>query len=95
MKYTPPTTTDLLRLKDSLGFTGKQMAELAGVAGDQQWRKYTGGAQPRAMSPHIAFFVAARMVLTPDQLRAVAEQMQRIGADVDIESLARKPVGTL
>lgn len=31
------------------------MADLAAVAGDQQWSKYTGGQQPRTLSIHILF----------------------------------------
>jgi predicted transcriptional regulator len=45
-EYTPPTPEDLERLKSKLGYTGNQMAELAGVASNSQWRKYTGGSEP-------------------------------------------------
>jgi hypothetical protein len=55
--YTPPTPGELEALKEQLGYTGNQMADLAGVASNSQWRKYTGGAEPRAMSPHILFFI--------------------------------------
>ena len=87
--YTPPSTTDLQRLKDELGYTGEQMAELASVAGGQQWRKYTGGAEPRALSLHMLFFIAARLVLRPADLRAVGEKMRQIGADIEPEKLSR------
>ena len=63
MRYTPPKPDDLQRLKNDLGRTGEQMAELFGVAGGQQWRKYTGGAQPREMAPQMLFFGAARLAL--------------------------------
>ncbi|WP_308727086.1 hypothetical protein [Burkholderia cepacia] len=58
------------------------MAELFGVAGGQQWRKYTGGAQPREMSPQILFFGAARLALSDEELRRVLDQMCRIGARI-------------
>lgn len=32
------------------------MADLAGAASHSQWRKYTSGSEPRAMSSHILFF---------------------------------------
>lgn len=54
-EYTPPSPDNLETLKTELGYTGTQMADLAGVASNSQWRKYTGGAEPRAMSPHILF----------------------------------------
>lgn len=81
--YTPPTTDDLQRLKDSLGYTGEQMAELASVAGGSQWRKYTGGADPRAVGLHMLFLMAARLELAPAEMARVVARMQAIGADVD------------
>ena len=84
MRYTAPTTDDLQRLKSDLGLTGEQMAALFGVAGGQQWRKYTGGAQPREMAPQMLFFGAARLALAPDELERVLTQMRAIGAEIDI-----------
>ncbi|EAS4843976.1 helix-turn-helix transcriptional regulator, partial [Salmonella enterica] len=66
--YTPPTPEDLNQLKETLGYTGAQMADLAGVASNSQWRKYTGGESPRAMSPHILFFMAAQLTLSEDDI---------------------------
>lgn len=33
--YTPPTTQDLEALKEKIGYTGNQMAELAGVTSNK------------------------------------------------------------
>ncbi|HEN7343343.1 TPA: XRE family transcriptional regulator, partial [Serratia marcescens] len=65
-----------------LGYTGTQMADLAGVASNSQWRKYTGGAEPRAMSPHILFFVAAQLALSERDLLKVLNKMKKIGAGI-------------
>ncbi|EMB4322244.1 helix-turn-helix transcriptional regulator [Pluralibacter gergoviae] len=78
--YTPPSPEDLEALKEQLGFTGNQMADLTGVASNSQWRKYTGGAEPRAMSPHILFFMAAQLALNEDELHRVLVKMKDIGA---------------
>jgi len=86
MRYTPPTPTDLQRLKSELDRTGEDMAELFGVAGGQQWRKYTGGAQPREMAPQMLFFGAARLVLTDGELQRVLDRMRDIGAQIDLAS---------
>jgi len=86
--YTPPKPDDLQRLKAELGLTGEQMAALASVAGGQQWRKYTGGAEPRDLNLHMAFFIAARLVLSPDELARVAARMREFGALVDAQKLA-------
>lgn len=86
MRYSPPKPEDLQRLKNELGLTGEQMAELFGVAGGQQWRKYTGGAQPREMAPQMLFFGAARLALSEDELTRVLDRMREIGADVDLRT---------
>lgn len=90
IKYTPPATEDLQRLKHELGLTGEEMAELASVAGGPQWRKYTSGGQPRSVNIHILFFMAARLTLTPAELRRVARKMLEMGAELDPEEIAKK-----
>lgn len=80
--YTPPSPEDLEALKKQLGYTGNQMADLAGVASNSQWRKYTGGESPRAMSPHILFFMAAQLALNGDELDRVLIKMRDIGAKI-------------
>lgn len=70
-------------MKDQLGLTGEQMAELFGVAGGQQWRKYTGGAEPRQMSIQMLFFAAARLTLTDTELARVRDRMLSAGAHVE------------
>ena len=82
IEYIPPSTTNLAALKDQLGYTGEQMAELASVAGGQQWRKYTGGAKPRELGLHMLFFMAARLTLSADQLEVVRQKMLEVGAEV-------------
>ncbi|EMX9222867.1 XRE family transcriptional regulator [Citrobacter koseri] len=80
--YAPPTSEDLNQLKEQLGYTGTQMADLAGVASNSQWRKYTGGESPRAMSPHILFFIAAQLTLSDKDLALVINKMREIGATI-------------
>jgi len=89
ISYQAPTPADLQRLKDELGYTGEQMADLASVAGGQQWRKYTGGAAPRDINLHMLFFIAARLSLSADELARVTEKMREIGASVDGDALVR------
>lgn len=85
MRYTPPSPADLQLLKKSLGKNGEQMAELFGVAGGQQWRKYTGGATPREMSPQMLFFGAARLALNDQEFGRVLEKVQEIGGSIDLD----------
>ncbi|MEQ0775879.1 hypothetical protein ABLT15_26595 [Paraburkholderia tropica] len=86
MRYTSPTAEDFERLKQALGKTGNDMADLFGVAGGQQWRKYTSKSEPRQMSPQILFFGAARLALSPEELERVIDKMREIGADLDIDN---------
>lgn len=81
--YTPPTPQDLEALKASLDYTGNQMADLAGVASNSQWRKYTGGMTPRAMSHHILFYMAAQLALSAEELAKVLDAMRELGANVN------------
>jgi hypothetical protein len=88
MRYTPPAPENLRRLKDDLKLTSEQMAELFGLAGGQQWRKYTGGQNPREMSGQMLFFAAARLELDDVSIDRVLERMRAIGARVSLEATA-------
>lgn len=84
MRYKAPTTKDLGRLKDRLGYTGSQMAELFGVSDDKQFRKYTGGKEPRKVSVQMFFFAMAKLVLKPKDIEAVIKRMRQEGATIDL-----------
>lgn len=90
MRYTPPSTHDLADLKADLQRTGDQMADLFGLAGSHQWRKYTGGQQPREMSLQMAFFAAARLTLDPVDIERVVSRMREFGADLDLDAETKK-----
>lgn len=85
MRYAAPSPHDLRALKDRLGLSGAQMADLFALAGNNQWRKYTGGQAPREMSLHMLFFACARLSLPPDQFAAVCDQVRAAGAALDLE----------
>jgi transcriptional regulator with XRE-family HTH domain len=91
IEYTPPTAQQLQRLKEQLGYTGEQMAALASVAGGAQWRKYTGGEQPRQLNLHMLFFIAARLSLDAPMLERIAGKMHDIGAHLDAQALVTPP----
>jgi len=91
--YTPPTPADLRALKDELGLSGEQMAALFGLAGGQQWRKYTGGMAPREMSMQMLFFGAAHLVLDDATLARVVDRMRALGAQLPDEGAYRARTG--
>jgi hypothetical protein len=82
IQFSEPSTEDLAELKRRRNATGKEMAEIFWLGGDQQWRKYTGGKEPRKMGPHVAFLGAARMVLTEEEFNRVLQFMETFGAHV-------------
>ncbi|PLT20477.1 transcriptional regulator [Ralstonia mannitolilytica] len=86
MDYSPPTPDDLRKLKEALGYTGEQMASLFGLAGNNQWRKYTGGEQPRDMSAQMLFFGLARLELDEKSIERVLERMRTAGATIDLDA---------
>lgn len=86
MNYKPPSTQALAALKHSLNLTGAQMAELFGLAGDHQWRKYTGGQQPRPMGMQMMFYAMAQLELDEATVNRVFERMRQAGAHVDLEA---------
>lgn len=83
IKYFPPTPEDLRALKDQLDLTGTQMAEMFGLAGNNQWRKYTGGVDPRPMSLPMLFLAMALQdrSATVDQ---VLDKCRKVGATIEI-----------
>jgi hypothetical protein len=85
IKFDAPSTKDLNDLKTRRKATGKQMADMFWLGGDHQWRKYTGGAQPREMSPQMAFLGAAQMALTEEEFNRVLRTMETFGARVHQE----------
>ena len=84
--YAPPSPQQMEELKKYLGFSGRQMAGVAGLSGSNQWRKYTGGEKPREMSAHVLFFMAAQLELDDERLAAIARRMREIGAEVELDS---------
>lgn len=82
-RYKEPTVEDLLTLKEQLNYNGTQMADLALVVNNSQWRKYTNRNNPRAISPHILFLIAAQLALNKNEINRVLDKMRELGAKLD------------
>lgn len=83
IRYSPPTPEQLRALKERLGYTGDQMASLFGLAGNNQWRKYTGGVEPRPMSLPMLFLAMALLDRTAT-VEQVFEMCRQVGATIEI-----------
>lgn len=84
MLYTPPTPSDLEKLKQELNLSSAGMADLFGVQGGRQWRKYTGGETPRDISPHLLFFAMARLELDSETMERILNRMRAVGATIEL-----------
>ncbi|AYJ74295.1 hypothetical protein phiE131_029 [Burkholderia phage phiE131] len=82
IKYTPPTPEDLRKLKEQLGYSGRQMADLFGLASSQQWHKYCGGHDPRLMSLPM-LFLAGAMLNTEAKVNEIFDWCRSIGARIE------------
>jgi transcriptional regulator with XRE-family HTH domain len=90
LHYVPPSPQNLRDLKQQLGYSGRQMADLFGLASAQQWHKYCGGSEPREMSLPMLFLAGA--LLHPDgTVTDVFTWCRAVGATVEItESVSRQ-----
>ena len=79
--YKHPPAQSLADLKNTLGRTGKQMADLCWLAGDQHWRKYTNPREPRPMSAQMLFTMMAQLELDGAALERIYERMRQAGAE--------------
>jgi hypothetical protein len=74
----------LEKLKQELNLSSAGMADLFGVQGGRQWRKYTGGETPRDISPHLLFFAMARLELDSETMERILNRMRAVGATIEL-----------
>lgn len=87
IRYEPPSPQDLRVLKENLNYSGRQMADLFGLASSQQWHKYCGGLEPRQMSLPMLFLAGALM--NPNSRVAdVFEWCRGVGAKIEMDAPA-------
>ncbi|MBN3811711.1 hypothetical protein [Paraburkholderia sp. Ac-20347] len=63
MQYQPLPQAGLRRLKEELGFTNSQMAELFGVSTSGQFHKYTSDKEKREMGFHVLMYGMLNLAL--------------------------------
>ncbi|TCK43971.1 hypothetical protein B0G84_2319 [Paraburkholderia sp. BL8N3] len=86
MTYNPPSPEELQRLKDELGLSSAQMADLFGLSSGRHWRSYTEKGNPRSISAQTLFFGLARLELSDAELTRVTARMRRVGASIDLSA---------
>ncbi|MGN3965057.1 XRE family transcriptional regulator [Burkholderia gladioli] len=87
MKYQPPSSDALRLLKERLGYTNAQMANLFGVSTARQFHKYLSDEDRREMGFHVLMFGATNLALmigpvaSIDQILEVARS---VGALIEL-----------
>ncbi|WP_455923611.1 XRE family transcriptional regulator [Pseudomonas putida] len=86
-RYDSPRPDELANLKRDLDFTSAQMADLSDLANGSHWRKYTSMDAQRSLSMVRHFYMAALLVLSPEELKLIADEMKSHGAGVELGPL--------
>ncbi|MBR8214700.1 XRE family transcriptional regulator [Burkholderia vietnamiensis] len=86
--YTPPSPEDMERLKQELGKSSTEMAELFGISTGRQWRKYMAADanNSRDMGMHMLFFAMARLELDAATIERILNRMRAAGATIELDS---------
>lgn len=89
--YVAPPPQKLRDLKDRLDYSGRQMAEMFGLAGSQQWHKYSGHGAPREMSLPMLFlaFALRNRSATVEEVLEICRR--ETGAIIDLDVPADSP----
>jgi hypothetical protein len=84
IRYVAPPLHSLRDLKDRLDYSGQQMAEMFGLAGSQQWHKYSGKSAPREMGLPMLFlaFALCNRSATVDEVLDICRR--ETGAVIDL-----------
>jgi hypothetical protein len=86
IRYIPPTPAALHAQKERLKKTGEQMADMYGLAGNNQWRKYTSGHSLRPMSLPMLFFAGALQNRTATVEEVLEWCRRETGATIDLDA---------
>lgn len=91
--YEPPTAQDLRDLKARLNYSGRQMADLFGLASSQQWHKYCGGTEPRPMSLPMLFLAGALLLGPTATVAQIFDWCREVGAKIELSETRAAPDG--
>lgn len=89
--YVAPPPKNLQDLKDRLDYSGRQMAEMFGLASSQQWHKYSGDNAPREMSLAMLFLAFALRNRTATVEEVLDICRRETGAVIDLDTAGEPP----
>ncbi len=92
IRYIPPTVQGLRAQQERLQKTGTQMADMYGLAGNNQWRKYTTGKEPRPMSLPMLFLAGALQNRTATVEEVFEWCRRETGATIELDAPSASPV---
>ncbi|MEL6237022.1 MAG: XRE family transcriptional regulator [Pseudomonadota bacterium] len=75
-------------MKNELGKSSGEMADLFCLANGRQWRRYLSETKSngRDMSMPMLFFAMARLELDAETLNRILNRMREVGAIIDLDS---------
>jgi hypothetical protein len=83
--YTAPSVQDLRAQQERLKKTGSQMADMYGLAGNNQWRKYTTGKEPRPMGIGMLFVTGALYLGPHATVEQIFDWCRAVGATIEVK----------
>lgn len=91
MLFRPPTVAQLKQWKETLQFSGTQMAKILGLKSARRWRDYADENKPQGIPPANLFMAAALVTLPQDEIERVLCTMRKVGATIDLTQDAETP----
>ncbi|MDN7875459.1 MULTISPECIES: XRE family transcriptional regulator [Burkholderia cepacia complex] len=88
MNYQPPSSETLRQLKERLGYTNGQMADLFGVSTGRQFHKYLSDEDKREMGFHVLMYGAMQLALRTGPIASVDQVFdaaRSIGATIELD----------
>jgi hypothetical protein len=80
--YEAPSAENLRDLKVRLNYSGRQMADLFGLASSQQWHKYCLADNPRPMSIGMLFLAGALLLGPAATVAQIFDWCREVGAKI-------------
>lgn len=86
MLFRSPTVQQLKKWKETLGYSGTQMAQILGLKSARRWRDYADENKPQGIPPANLFMASALVTLPQEQIDRVLETMREVGALIDLDA---------
>jgi hypothetical protein len=91
MLFRSPTVAQMKQWKETLKFSGAQMANILGLKSARRWRDYADENKPQGIPPANLFMAAAITILPREEIDRVLAEMRRVGAVIELDDSPDSP----